>query len=612
MKTHHIRTLFQLCLPLWLAIVMLALPALNVRADTFIVTKTADTDDGVCNADCSLREAIAAAGAGDTITFDAGLAGETLLLESELLITETLTLDGSALAAHVKISGNAAVRVFNIAADADVAMTHLDIINGFAKGASYPISGGGIRNSGVLTLTACTLSGNRATDYGGGIHSNGALALIDTILDNNSSEFGGGIFNSASGKASINSSAIMNNRATIWNGGGVYNNGGAITITASTISGNSAAAEGGGIYNTFGGPVTLIASTVASNTAQTGGGLINWETLVLSNSLIGNNAAANSPDCEGTLISQDYNLIENTTSCTPTHATAHNIIGLDPQLGPLADNGGATPTHALLKNSPALNHIPNGVNDCGGALPQDQRGFPRPYPTGGACDIGAYERESRLALAKSVAPALDAPYHGLITYTITLRNTSQVEEINASLGDTLPSAVNFGDWIEQPINAAVNSDVISWQGALATGEMLTFTFSADHTGDYGEIVTNTVRANDTVGEISAQAAFTLETNLPPIANAGDSQMIAPGAIATLDGSGSYDPDGDALSYAWTQTGGVAVSFTPTLSRTTFTAPTQSGALTFTLAVSDSHSLSSDDTVVINVAAHRIYLPLILK
>ena len=45
------------------------LAALTAQAATLTVTKTDDTNDGVCDSDCSLREAIAAAGSGDSITF---------------------------------------------------------------------------------------------------------------------------------------------------------------------------------------------------------------------------------------------------------------------------------------------------------------------------------------------------------------------------------------------------------------------------------------------------------------------------------------------------------------------------------------------------------------
>ena len=50
-------------------------------AASFTVTKTADTNDGVCDADCSLREAISAANAAagaDTITVPAGTYQLTL------------------------------------------------------------------------------------------------------------------------------------------------------------------------------------------------------------------------------------------------------------------------------------------------------------------------------------------------------------------------------------------------------------------------------------------------------------------------------------------------------------------------------------------------------
>ena len=60
---------------------------------------------------------------------------------------------------------------------------------------------------------------------------------------------------------------------------------------------------------------------------------------------------------------------------------------IDPLLGPLADNGGSTLTHALLPGSPAINAILAG--DC--AVATDQRGMAR--PSGGGCDIGAFEAQ---------------------------------------------------------------------------------------------------------------------------------------------------------------------------------------------------------------------------
>jgi hypothetical protein len=61
-----------------------------------------------------------------------------------------------------------------------------------------------------------------------------------------------------------------------------------------------------------------------------------------------------------------------------------NMVGVDPLLGPLADNGGPTQTHALLPGSPAIDR---GRNDLG--LATDQRGFGR--VAGRAADMGAFE-----------------------------------------------------------------------------------------------------------------------------------------------------------------------------------------------------------------------------
>ena len=66
--------------------------------------------------------------------------------------------------------------------------------------------------------------------------------------------------------------------------------------------------------------------------------------------------------------------------------TGSLITGVDPQLGPLTDNGGPTETHALLTGSPAI--------DAGGitsSLVNDQRGAGFPRVVGSAVDIGAFE-----------------------------------------------------------------------------------------------------------------------------------------------------------------------------------------------------------------------------
>ncbi|MCP4535577.1 MAG: hypothetical protein GY832_00350 [Chloroflexi bacterium] len=116
------------------------------------------------------------------------------------------------------------------------------------------------------------------------------------------------------------------------------------------------------------------------------------------------------------------------------------------------------------------------------------------------------------------------------------------------------------------------------------------------------------------------ASVTITLNIAPVADAGDDQSVTTGATVTLDGSGSYDPNGDvSLMYSWAQMGGPEVTFTSNLSITTFTALSSAAVLTFTLTVTDTPAgtlaLSSVlDTVVITVTKDDfyIYLPLVLR
>ena len=92
-------------------------------------------------------------------------------------------------------------------------------------------------------------------------------------------------------------------------------------------------------------------------------------------------------------------------------------------------------------------------------------------------------------------------------------------------------------------------------------------------------------------------------NQPPNAVAGTDQTVESGSQVTLDGSGSWDPNGDALTYQWTQTAGPAVTLSnPTAVNPTFTAPSSAGTLAFQLVVNDGHVNSTPSTVNVNVTA----------
>ena len=105
-----------------------------------------------------------------------------------------------------------------------------------------------------------------------------------------------------------------------------------------------------------------------------------------------------------------------------------------------------------------------------------------------------------------------------------------------------------------------------------------------------------------------QAGFDLsiykytQANTAPIADAGEDQGVSLNTVVTLDGSASYDPDGDTLTYAWEQLSGPTVTLTGADSaQPTFTGA-EAGDYEFQLTVTDSYPESSTDSVVITVSS----------
>jgi hypothetical protein len=258
-------------------------------------------------------------------------------------------------------------------------------------------SGMCIYNSGFITLEKSIVSGNHYLNAGagGGVYNDkGTLIVSRCSLTENKAVAGAGIWNG--GNLVVIDSTLAQNAANYSSGpcpgGGIYNNTNATAlIVNATISENSAFNQGGGIMNL--GSLWLLNGTLSSNTVVgiladgplAGGGVWNSGRVYSKNTIVaGNSAPQQGPDFFGTLTSQGYNLIQDTTDCTIAGVTTGNLLGVDPLLGPLQDNGGPTYTQALLQGSPALN-----AGTSVGAPLTDQRGVLRPQGPG--VDIGAFE-----------------------------------------------------------------------------------------------------------------------------------------------------------------------------------------------------------------------------
>ncbi len=434
-------------------------------AATLIVTNNADSGAG------SLRDTLAIASAGDTITFDPSLAGQTIALASTLMLDRDVTIDGSALTTQVTISGDTTgdgtgdVQVFNIDSNATVNLNSLTITKGSA------IFGAGIYNQGVLTVTNSVFSDNIATyDAGAILNYSKTLTVIDSTFSNNIAQnqdagaisnywsnailtvthstfignkapngsggaIGGGggnvldtftltdstfINNTAhSGgaialgrEATVTNSTFSGNSATNGSGGAIYVWMGTPTVANSTFYNNSAAADGGGLYS-FYSTVTVINNTFSDNSAANGGGIANLGTLNFSNNIVANSTSGD--DCYNinTINTNLNNVVEDGT-CSEN--SLNFKIG-DPNLDVLADNGGLTQTMALLPGSRALGAGDAAICTADPVNGLDQRSAARPQGDVN-CDIGAYESSVLYTLPAPGAFVKSSPANGAISVAV--------------------------------------------------------------------------------------------------------------------------------------------------------------------------------------------------
>jgi len=231
----------------------------------------------------------------------------------------------------------------------------------------------------TVRLRDLAITGGMTDGNGGGVMNSGDLTLDDTIVSNNQSASGAGVY-SAGGKLTIIASLITGNNAG-GDGGGVYVATGTANLTNTTLSSNQAAGSGGGLFTS--GETRLTYVTLAKNRADQGGGLQSSGGVTMLDSLLAENTASSGPDCSGNVASSGHNLVQDSTGCGIGSGSA-DLLDIDARLGPLGQYGGDTLVHSLSGNSPAID-----AATC--AAPLDQRGVSRPQGPG--CDIGAFEYE---------------------------------------------------------------------------------------------------------------------------------------------------------------------------------------------------------------------------
>lgn len=331
------------------------LPAATRGGATLPVTSCAD--DGSSG---TLRSVVAGAASGDTVDLS-GLSCSSITLTQGAISThlDSLTLHGPA--TPLALDGG----------DAGSVLTHY--------------------GAGTLRIERLTITNGYYQGGGGCLFSQASITLVDTAVRDchSSDQYGAGAGVLARGDLTLESSTLSGNSGAVAGGGAVAD--GVVTIRNSTISGNTAAAVGGGLYHggdaASGATLTVTNSTITGNTASYGGGgvyLAYAPATTLRSTIIAGNTASSGADLgsgEQPTVTGDHNLIVATAFALPG-----DTLTADPQLLPLADNGGPTQTHALATTSPARDAGSNAD-----ALAYDQRGAGFARSVGGGPDIGAFE-----------------------------------------------------------------------------------------------------------------------------------------------------------------------------------------------------------------------------
>jgi CSLREA domain-containing protein len=408
-------------------------PTIILPSDTYTLTITGANEDQNATGDLDIRQSVIISTTGALPATVAGMANWDDRIFH--ILTGTVTIRGSAIRGGHPLGGGGGLLI-----ESGASLTLDDSVvadnSSFNVGGPLRSEGGGIRSSGILTLTNVTLSGNSAgrdleNGFGGGIYNSGTTTLNNSTLSGNSATTnGGGIYND--GTAMLNNSTLSGNSANQQGGGfgggggGMYNYGGTATLNNSTLNGNSANNDGGGIYNSA-GTATLNNSTLSGNSAGNGGGIYNNSDASLFNVTVSNNSATSggalfmvsghttvlsntilaysgaSGNCIGTITASKFTFSSDYSCALPPLNTIHgmNPNNLDPLLTALGNYGGPTLVHMLKLGSPAIDGV------VGTDAPStDQRGVGRPQPLGGQFDIGSVERQPT---DSSLAPRLYLP-----------------------------------------------------------------------------------------------------------------------------------------------------------------------------------------------------------
>ncbi len=340
-----------------------------------------------------------------------------------------------------------------------------------------------LNGAGELVARASTFRQNEAIfpdsfGLGGAVAALGPstrLTIDLTVFEGNRGAIGGALATVLS-VVQLQDTALQGNEAT-FGGGALFLQQSTVSIERVEFSGNASPGDGfntgaGGALFLCGAGTTILRNvTLANNRAGRGSAL----------------HASNSGDCQtgapslrasfvtfrdhadGPALDGDYSasifrhllLVETTVpACAPGFAATWQgtnlehggtsscgisaVANLASTVGGLGSYGGFTRTVPLLPGSPAVDGAADCLDTDGTAVTTDQRGagFLRPWPSGGSCDVGAFELQYQLPTPTPTPTSTPTPTPTPLrpTSTPTPRSTTATPTATVQSSPTLPAA----------------------------------------------------------------------------------------------------------------------------------------------------------------------------
>jgi hypothetical protein len=390
-----------------LCAVLLAIAPAAAQAATITPTRLDDPPGaGTCPADCSLRQAVAAAGAGGTVTLAAATYKLTLGI---VAIASDLTIAGPG-ASLATITGGGTQQIFSIASGKRVTISGVTLSGGLAPPGSGTLggAGGAIVNKGVLGLSGVALNRNAAAGgapssktfgasggEGGAIVNSGLLTIVGGELVENTTRGGSNKFGLETTEFSSSQGrggAIENQGALFLTGtslrgnvaeaggagtifgsrggeGGAIDNSAAARITGASFLGNTATGgtSGGGEAGAIrsGGTLAVLQSTFSANTAVgagssagTGGAIVGFGAMTIQQSTFDANHAGGTSAQGGAIESFSSLVLQQSTLSTNTSEGSGGAIAnfgeLEASNSTIANNTAATRGGGLENSSTAV------------------------------------------------------------------------------------------------------------------------------------------------------------------------------------------------------------------------------------------------------------------